>query len=104
MNRRLGGKSGRHRGIRSVIDYLGSPNFTRVRIGISRPANSGSRYADQDEIVDYVLCNFSPQEEDITKTAVTSVAEEERVGLAQALAFGFNGWTWGGTPWSTYLG
>jgi len=47
----------------------------RVRIGISRPGNKGSRYADEDEIVDYVLGDFPPEEADIMQTAVTGVAE-----------------------------
>ena len=72
---RLGGKSGGHRGIRSAIDCLGSPDFNRVRIGISRPGNKGSRYADEDEIVDYVLGDFPPEEEEIIKAAVANVTE-----------------------------
>jgi len=72
---RLGGKSGGHRGIRSTIECLGSPDFSRVRIGISRPGNKGSRYADEDEIVDYVLGDFPPKEADIVQTAIISVAE-----------------------------
>lgn len=31
------GSSGGHRGIKSIIDSLGSQNFTRLRIGIGRP-------------------------------------------------------------------
>jgi PTH1 family peptidyl-tRNA hydrolase len=72
---RLGGKSGGHRGIKSTIDSIGSPDFNRIRIGISRPANTGSRHGDEDEIVDYVLGDFSPQEEDIIQPSVIRVAE-----------------------------
>jgi len=82
---RLGGKSGGHRGIRSTIDCLGSPDFNRVRIGISRPGNRGSRYADEDEIVDYVLGDFPPEEADIVQTAVTNVAEAVECLLTDGL-------------------
>ena len=87
---RLGGKSGGHRGIRSTIDCLGSPEFNRVRIGISRPGNKGSRYADEDEIVDYVLGDFPPDEEDIIKTAVANVAEAVECVLIDGLELAMN--------------
>lgn len=32
-----GGSSGGHRGINSIIDYLGSTDFVRIKIGIGRP-------------------------------------------------------------------
>ena len=32
-----GGGSGGHRGIESIIDELGSRDFTRIRVGIGRP-------------------------------------------------------------------
>ena len=82
---RLGGKSGGHRGIRSTIDCLGSQEFSRVRLGISRPANSGSRHGDEDEIVDYVLGDFPADEADIIKTAVANVAEAVESILADGL-------------------
>jgi PTH1 family peptidyl-tRNA hydrolase len=75
MRVRLGGGSGGHRGIKSIIDCIGSKDFNRVRIGISRPGNQGSRYSDEEEIVDYVLGNFPPEEVDIMITAVANVAE-----------------------------
>jgi PTH1 family peptidyl-tRNA hydrolase len=87
---RLGGKSGGHRGIRSSIDCLGSPNFNRVRIGISRPGNKGSRYADEDEIVDYVLGDFPPEEADIIQTSVISVAEAVECILTDGLEAAMN--------------
>jgi PTH1 family peptidyl-tRNA hydrolase len=87
---RLGGGSGGHRGIRSAIDCLGSPDFNRVRIGISRPGNKGSRYADEDEIVDYVLGDFPPEEADIIQTAVTGVAEAVECILADGLEAAMN--------------
>jgi len=87
---RLGGKSGGHRGIKSAIDCIGSPEFNRVRIGISRPGNKGSRYADEDEIVDYVLGDFPPDEEDITNTAVANVAEAVECILTDGIETAMN--------------
>ena len=87
---RMGGKSGGHRGIKSTIDCIGSPEFNRVRIGISRPGNKGSRYAEEDEIVDYVLGDFPLEEEDIIKTAMAGVAEAVECLLTDGLETAMN--------------
>jgi len=87
---RLGGKSGGHRGIKSAIDCLGSPDFNRVRIGISRPGNKGSRCADEDEIVDYVLGDFPREEEEVIKAAVAGVAEAVECILKDGLETAMN--------------
>ena len=50
-----GGLAG-HNGLRSVAGQLGSPNFKRLRLGISRPAHP--------DISGYVLENFSSDEGD----------------------------------------
>ena len=87
---RLGGGSGGHRGIKSTIDCIGSRDFNRVRIGISRPGNKGSRYADEDEIVDYVLGDFPPEEKEIIKTAVAGVAEAVECILKDGIEIAMN--------------
>jgi PTH1 family peptidyl-tRNA hydrolase len=55
---RPGGGDGGHRGIRSIIEELGSPDFTRLRIGIGRPP-------EDDDTIDFVLTPFSDQEREI---------------------------------------
>ncbi len=45
------GGSGGHKGVQSIIDYLGETRFSRVKIGIGRP-----RYGERTE--DYVLSGF----------------------------------------------
>ncbi len=61
--RPAGGSSG-HRGMRSIINHLGSQNFPRLRIGIGRPP--GRRQA-----ADHVLSDFGKGEQLI----LTSVLE-----------------------------
>ncbi|MFA7370695.1 MAG: aminoacyl-tRNA hydrolase [Sphaerochaetaceae bacterium] len=45
---RRGGSSAGHRGLKSLIEELGSPNFVRLYIGVGRPPQGA-------DIVDYVL-------------------------------------------------
>jgi PTH1 family peptidyl-tRNA hydrolase len=45
------GSSAGHRGMTSIIDWLGTDGFPRMRLGIGRPAHNGA--------VDFVLGNFS---------------------------------------------
>jgi PTH1 family peptidyl-tRNA hydrolase len=52
---RPSGRSAGHRGLESVIRYLGSSAFPRLRFGVGRPA-------DATETVEYVLQDFLPQE------------------------------------------
>ena len=52
------GGSGGHRGVQSVIDYLGSTQFPRVKIGIGRPRHG-------EETEDFVLSPFYIDEIDI---------------------------------------
>ena len=47
------GSSGGHNGIKSIIKYLGTEDFKRIRIGISK-----SSY----DVVDYVLGKFSKED------------------------------------------
>jgi peptidyl-tRNA hydrolase, PTH1 family len=52
---RLGGSARGHNGLKSIIENVG-PNFWRLRFGIGRPA-------DKSEVSNYVLSNFSKDEE-----------------------------------------
>lgn len=52
---RPGGSSAGHRGLKSVIDAVGSSEVARVRVGISRPGNS-------DDPAEYVLSPFGSLE------------------------------------------
>ena len=66
---RLGGSPGGHRGVRSIIDRIGTEDFYRIRIGISRPTNAGGQSWNEDEIIDYVLGDFTDEEEELVKPA-----------------------------------
>jgi PTH1 family peptidyl-tRNA hydrolase len=65
------GSSGGHKGMSSIVGQLGDQNFPRLRIGIGRPPG-------QMDPVDYVLQNFSADEEPLVdKTLEWAVAAVE---------------------------
>jgi len=82
--RRSGG-SGGHKGMESIISALGSEDFPRIRVGIGRPQVEGLSNTDEDAIVNYVLSDFTPQEEELIKSAIATVAEAIDCFLAQGM-------------------
>ena len=81
---RPSGGSGGHKGMKSIISALGSEDFPRVRVGIGRPQVE-ERSNDEDNIVNYVLSDFSPQEEAVIKSAIIKVAEAIQYFLTQGI-------------------
>lgn len=71
---RQSGGSGGHKGMNSIISTLGSEDFPRIRVGIGRPQGEKQSIS-EDAIVNYVLSDFSPQEEATIKPAIAKVAE-----------------------------
>jgi peptidyl-tRNA hydrolase, PTH1 family len=59
---RPNGSAGTHNGMRSIITELGTENFPRLRIGIGQ--------SDQGKLRDYVLDEFTPEEEPVVARAV----------------------------------
>lgn len=49
------GRHGGHNGVRSVMEHLGTEEFRRVKVGTGRPAT-------RDEVVDWVLTEFTREE------------------------------------------
>ena len=84
---RPSGGSGGHKGMKSIISALGSNDFPRIRVGIGRPTlPEGAANTDEDAIVNYVLSDFSPQEEaEIIKSAIATVAEAIDCFLTQGV-------------------
>ncbi|WP_042479071.1 aminoacyl-tRNA hydrolase [Bacillus ndiopicus] len=57
------GSAGGHNGIKSLIQHLGTQEFNRIRIGVSRPP-AGMKVAD------YVLSHYSKDEQPIMEDAI----------------------------------
>lgn len=62
-----GGDAG-HYGVRSVIEHLGTGEFTRIRIGIGRPPS-------KEEVVSFVLTPFTSDELPLVKNAAQNAVE-----------------------------
>lgn len=81
---KVGGGHAGHNGLRSIIDRLGTPDFVRVRVGISRPPPDF-----QGDVAAYVLGNFTPPEKtnlpDILTRAVTALRAILKDGVAFAM-------------------
>jgi len=59
---KLGGGSGGHKGVQSIIEELGTQDFARIRIGIGKPRDM--------DPADYVLTPFDEEELSLVKEAV----------------------------------
>ena len=79
---KVGGGSGGHNGLKSIIEALGGNSFIRIRLGIGRP----SRGIDS---ADYVLERFSPDETmllgDFLGSAVSSIDKIIESGVEAAM-------------------
>ena len=86
---RQGGSSGGHKGMNSIISALGSEDFPRIRVGISRP-DGEKQSTSEDATVSYVLSDFSRQEEAMIKPVLTTVAEAIDCFLTQGVTAAMN--------------
>lgn len=74
---RPGGSAGGHRGVASVIEHLGSADFPRLKIGISRPPEG--------EVIPYVLSRFTPSEQEILAKVIPAATEAIRIWKEKGL-------------------
>jgi len=81
---RQNGGSGGHKGMNSIISALGSEDFPRIRVGIGRP-QAEEQSMSEDAIVNYVLSDFSRQEEAIIKSVIATVSEAIDCFLTQGI-------------------
>jgi PTH1 family peptidyl-tRNA hydrolase len=71
---RLGGSSGGHKGINSIVQYIGSQEFIRVRVGIGRPNGQESGKNGEDEVIDHVLGDFTAEEKTVMQEVIPCVS------------------------------
>ena len=81
---RQSGSSGGHKGMNSIISALDSEDFPRIRVGIGRPQEEKQSMS-EDAVVNYVLSDFSPQEEEMITPVIARVAEAIDCFLAEGV-------------------
>jgi PTH1 family peptidyl-tRNA hydrolase len=88
---RLGGGSGGHKGIDSIVARLGSRDFYRVRVGIGRPdIGEDIDTAREEAIIAYVLADFSPEEKKAIDKVLPEVNQAIVCLLTEGLAAAMN--------------
>ena len=88
---REGSSSGGHKGINSIIDHLGSRDFVRLRVGIGRPGLfEGRQEPVEDEIINYVLGDFTSEEKKVIEETIPRVGEALFCLLAEGLTAAMN--------------
>jgi len=76
------GGSGGHKGMKSVIEQLGSNGFPRLRVGIGRPTHG--------DPVDYVLSDFAPDEQIAMEQAYERAVSAVELWLTEDIAAAMN--------------
>ena len=71
-----GGGNGGHNGLKSIDACLGNSNYIRIRIGIGRPQYSSM-------VTNYVLSDFTKEEQEKINNAVSVIAENIDILLNQ---------------------
>lgn len=80
---KVGGGHGGHRGVRSVLEAMGSADFLRVKVGIGRPQ-------DGQDAVKHVLGSFEEREGDAIQGVVQRAADAVEVLLQESLEAAMN--------------
>ncbi|MFC1968017.1 aminoacyl-tRNA hydrolase [Chloroflexota bacterium] len=88
---RPGGGSGGHKGVESIISSLASRDFPRIRVGIGRPDEAEVMHgSDEEDVVSYVLSDFTPKEKQVIEGAIAQVAEFIRCLVTEGIDSAMN--------------
>jgi PTH1 family peptidyl-tRNA hydrolase len=79
---RLGGGSGGHNGLESIIMQFGTEEIPRLRIGIGQPPREAS--------VDYVLSRFLEEEKPVVRCAIDRAVEAAKCAIDNGLISAMN--------------
>ncbi len=86
---RMGGSSGGHKGIDSIITHIGTRDFYRVRVGIGRP-EADDTPAKEEAVIAYVLSDFTSEERKIIDETIPQVSEAIAYLLSQGITAAMN--------------
>jgi PTH1 family peptidyl-tRNA hydrolase len=79
---KLGGGDGGHKGIRSIAQHLGGPDFVRVRVGVGRPRHG--------DVTNFVLGGFHREEREAAEDAVARAAKAVRLVITRGVTEAMN--------------
>ncbi len=86
-----GSGSGGHKGVSSIIYSLGSQDFSRLRVGIGRPVPVGGHsQIGEDDIVRYVLNDFTGDETRVITPVILMVSEAALCFLSEGISQAMN--------------
>ncbi len=84
------GTHGGHRGMRSIVEAVGSQDFPRIRIGIGRPRVAGEPTWEPEAVAAYVLAPMTADERRILDEAVATAGEAVLCLLAEGVEEAMN--------------
>jgi PTH1 family peptidyl-tRNA hydrolase len=77
-----GGSAGGHNGHKSLIQFLGTSEYPRLKIGIGR--------VHREETIDHVLSGFDPKEREVIDLALARAVEAIELTVSEGLNAGMN--------------
>lgn len=86
---RVGGSAGGHNGLKSIIERVGTPAFTRLRVGVGRDTH------DRSEVIGHVLGKFDPATRAVMDQVVPAAVQAAAAIISttpQAAMNAWNGW------------
>ena len=78
-----------HKGVESIINELGTKNFTRFRLGI-KPFNQKQSYRTVRRTEDFVLQKFSKEEEKIVKQVIDKTCQAIEITIKNGIEKAMN--------------
>ena len=90
---RVGGSAGGHNGLKSIIERVGTPAFTRLRVGVGRDTH------DRSEVIGHVLEKFDPATRAVLDQVVPAAVKAAAAIVSTTPQAAMNAWNgWSPTP------
>ena len=90
---RVGGSAGGHNGLKSIIERVGTPAFTRLRVGVGRDTH------DRSEVIGHVLGKFDPATRAVMDQVVPAAVKAAAAIISTTPQAAMNAWNgWSPTP------
>ena len=90
---RVGGSAGGHNGLKSIIERVGTPAFTRLRVGVGRDTH------DRSEVIGHVLGKFDPASRALMDQVVPAAVKAAAAIISTTPQAAMNAWNgWSPTP------